>query len=79
MLLDGVLPLNEEASEKTSVIVEGVEAGYISIPLHTVHLKTDFVSGPASVGIVNKIPVDGVQLLGNDLAGDHVKVAPQVC
>ena len=80
VLLEGVLPLSENSSEHANVIVEGVEGGYVSLPLHKLYLKTKFVTGPVSVGIIRKIPVEGVSLLlGNDLAGDRVNVAPLVC
>ena len=79
VLLQDHLPSSEETSEHADVLVEGVEGGFKSIPLHKVYLKTKFLNGPVTVGVVTKIPVEGVGLLlGNDLAGDKVQVAPCV-
>ena len=56
------------------VLLEGI-CGFVTVPLHQVHLKSDLVSGPVSVGVRSTLPVEGVQLLlGNDLAGDKVKI-----
>ena len=49
------------------------------VPLHTVYLSSDLVSGPVIVGLGSLLPFEGVQLLlGNDLAGDKVVVNPIV-
>ena len=49
------------------------------LPLHTVYLSSDLVSGPVIVGLGSLLPFEGVQLLlGNDLAGDKVVVNPIV-
>ena len=43
------------------------------------NLKSDFVNGPVTVGVMSSLPVSGVHLLvGNDLAGDKVVVNPLV-
>ena len=43
------------------------------------NLKSDFVNGPVTVGVMHSLPVSGVHLLlGNDLAGDKVVVNPLV-
>ena len=48
-----------------------------SIPLHSLRLQSDLVSGEVFVGIIESLPFDGIHLLlGNDLAGDKVIVDP---
>ena len=43
----------------------------------SIPLQSDLVSGEVSVGIIESLPFDGIHLLlGNDLAGDKVKVDP---
>ena len=51
----------------------------LNVPLHIVNLKSDFVNGPVTVGVMHSLPVSGVHLLlGNDFAGDKVVVNPLV-
>lgn len=50
---------------------------YLSVPLHTVHLESDLVTGPVIVGVRPCSPIMGVSfILGNDLAGGKVLVKP---
>ena len=47
----------------------------MNVPFNVVNLKSDFVNGPVTVGVMHSLPVSGVHLLlGNDLAGDKVVV-----
>ena len=79
LLLEGILPLSEETSAGASVLIQGVELGFIKVPLHVVELKSDFVCGSVTVGVRPTLPIEGVSLLlGNDLAGDKVIVNPIV-
>ena len=42
-------------------------------------LKSNFVNGPVTIGVMSSLPVSGVHLLlGNDLAGDKIVVNPLV-
>jgi hypothetical protein len=80
VLLEGVLPVSEATSDQASVLVSGIGGTFAPIPLHVINLKCGLVAGPVSVGIVSKIPVEGVSLLlGNDLAGDKVMMNPCMC
>ena len=55
-------------------MLQGVELGVVSVPLHVVNLKS---SGPVMVGIKPSLPIQRVSLiLGNDLAGERVMVNP---
>ncbi|KAJ8039062.1 hypothetical protein HOLleu_16653 [Holothuria leucospilota] len=73
LVLDGVLPLSDSTSTGENVLIQGVECGFISVPLHKINLKSDLVSGSVIVGVRPTLPVKGVSLLlGNDLAGGKV-------
>ena len=62
-----------------SVIVQGVEGGFINVPLHRVNLVLDKVSGSVVVGVMETLPAKGLyMLLGNDLAGGRVIAEPKV-
>ena len=79
LILADTLPFSEKSSSGTNVLIQGVECGFVSVPLHNVCLSSDLVSGPVAVGIRPSLPFKGVHLLlGNDLAGDKVVVNPLV-
>lgn len=55
------------------VLVKGIRNNFVTAPLHQVFLKTNLVSGPVTVGIMDDFPVEGITfLLDNDLAGTRV-------
>ena len=77
LILADTLPFSEKTSTGTSVLIQGVECGFVNVPLHNICLSSDLVSGPLAVGIRPSLPFEGVHLLlGNDLAGDKVVVNP---
>ena len=47
----------------------------LNVSLHIVNLKSDFVNGPVTVGVMHSLPVTGVHVL---FAGDKVVVNPLV-
>ena len=64
-------------STGTSVLIQGVECGFVNVWLHNIYLSSYLVSGPMAVGIRPSLPFKGVHLLlGNDLAGDKDVVNP---
>jgi hypothetical protein len=70
MMLAGTLPFDESSSTGTSALIQGIGIEIINVPLHTVNLKSDLVSGRVTIGVRPELPVKGVSmLLGNDLAG----------
>lgn len=72
-ILRGLLPLSEKTATGSSVLVRGIEMGFLDVPLHYVHLDSDLVCGDVVVGVQDFLPVPGVTfLLGNDLAGGNV-------
>jgi len=66
-LLCDTLSFSEESSVGASVLIRGISCSeYSPVPLHTVYLKSNLVSGPL-------LSFEGVHLIwGNDLAGDKV-------
>ena len=62
--------MSVSSSTGESVIAQGIEGGYVNIPLHKVNLVSDLVTGSVVVGTRPTLPIQGVSLLlGNDLAG----------
>ena len=77
LILADTLPFSEKSSSGTSVLIQGIECGFVNVPLHNIYLSSDLVTGPVAVGIRPYLPFKGVHLLlGNDLAGDKVVVNP---
>ena len=77
LILADTLPFSEKTSSGTSVLIQGVECGFVNVPLHNIYLSSDLVTGLVAVGIRPSLPFKGVHsLLGNDLAGDKVMVNP---
>ena len=77
LILADTLPFSEKTSSGTSVLIQGVECGFVNVPLHNIYLSSDLVTGFVAVGIRPSLPFKGVHLLlGNDLAGDKVVVNP---
>ena len=59
------------------VLIQGVECGFVNVPLHNIYLFSDLVTGLVAVGIRPSLPFKGVHLLlGNELAWDKVVVNP---
>ncbi len=71
--MDSVLPFSAVTYTGSDVLVRGIELGCVKLPLHTVCLTSDLVSGVVELGVRSELPVEGVSLvLGNDLAGGKV-------
>ena len=59
----------------SDAVIQCAECSFLNVPLHVVNLKSDFVNGSVTVGVMSSLPVSGVHLLlCNDLAGDKVVV-----
>ena len=77
LILADTLPFSEKNSSGTSVLIQGVECGFVNVPLHNIYLSSDLAICLVAVGIRPSLPFKGVHLLlGNDLAGDKVVVNP---
>ena len=58
------------------MLLQGVDPGFHSVPLHHINLKSDFVSGQVVVGVRSTLPVEYIFLLFDiDMAGDKVIMA----
>lgn len=78
-ILADTLPFSPETYSGTDLSVRGIELGCVKVPLHTVYLKSDLVTGPAQIGVRTELPVGDVSLiLGNDIAGGKVYPNPVV-
>ena len=82
-MLRDLLPLSEKTATGSSVLVQGIEMGFIRVPLHRVCLKSELVSGEVVVGVRSSFPIPSVNfILGNNIAGPNVwsrgEVLPEV-
>ena len=58
---------------------KAVELGFVSAPLHKIHLKSDLFTGSIVVGVRPTLPVEGISMmLGNDVCGERVIANPIV-
>ena len=79
LILADTLPFSEKTSSGASVLIQGVECGFVNVPLHNIYLSSDLVNGLVAVGIRQTLPFKGVHLLlGNGLAEEKVVVNPLV-
>ena len=81
LLFEGAAPLNSKSSLGANVLITGVDATVIDLPLHRVFLKSNLVSGPITVAVTRRLPegITGVTLiLGNDVAGSKVLLNPHM-
>ena len=61
------------------MVLQGVDPGFHSVPLHRINSKVFFVSGKAVVGIRPTLPVQGISLLfGINVAGGNAIMNPIV-
>jgi len=71
-ILSNLLPLSDTDCD-ASTIVRGIGMECVPVPLHTVHVKSDLISGFFSLAVRPCFPVDGVDfIMGNDIAGGRV-------
>ena len=57
LILADTLPFSEKTSSGTSVLIQGVECGFVNVPLHDIYLSSDLVNGPVAVGIRQTLPL----------------------
>lgn len=58
-------------------LVQGIDGRVVTVPLQSVFLKSDLVTGQVKVGLMSSLPIEGISLLlSNDLTGG--KVVPSV-
>ena len=56
LILADTLPFSEKTSSGTSVLIQGVECGFVNVPLHNIYLSSHLVNGPVAVGIRQTLP-----------------------
>lgn len=79
LILQDVLQFSDQSAVGSNAIVERFGGGHLSLPMHNLNLESALVSGQVSVCVCSHIPIKGVSfILGNDLAGGRVLVAPEV-
>ena len=77
LLVEDILPLSDSTATDTSVQIQGIELGVMSVPLHVVYLSSELITGTVTIGTRPTLPNKGISLiLGNDLAGN--KVIPEL-
>ncbi|CAI5669799.1 unnamed protein product [Oreochromis niloticus] len=69
LILESALPFSSSSFCGADALVWGVKMSVLRAPLHRVFLQSPLVSGPVTVGVRARLPVQGVtMILGNDLA-----------
>ena len=70
-MLENSIPLSRNTSHGVNMLLQRVDPGFHSVPLHHIKLKSNFVSGQVVVGVGHTLPVEDISLLfGIDMAGD---------
>ena len=62
LILESALSFCDKSSVGASVILQGIEGGYVNAPLHEIDLKSDLVSGKVKVGVRPSLPVKDVSI-----------------
>lgn len=72
-ILETVLPFSESSSTGSEVLIKGIGLQVLSVPLHTMVLESELITGQVVVGVQPSLPVEGIAvILGNNLAGGRV-------
>lgn len=72
-ILESVLPFSESSSTGSEVLIKGIGLQVLSVPLHTMVLESELITGQVVVGVRPSLPVEGIAvILGNNLAGGRV-------
>ncbi|CAJ1076939.1 uncharacterized protein LOC118558122 [Xyrichtys novacula] len=78
-ILSSVLPLSNETSCFSDLLVWGIKMSELNAPLHMIHLHSPLASGRVKVAVLPRFPISGISfILGNDLAGGNVFPLPEV-
>ena len=73
VLVEGMLLLSGCTATGTSVQIQGIKLGVMSVPLHIIYLSSDLITGTVTVGTRPTLPIKGISLiLRNDLASSKV-------
>ena len=68
LLLRNKLPKGVIEATRETVMIEGIGGKRVKIPLCKITLKSQWKNGPIQVGVVDKLPMEGISLiLGNEV------------
>jgi hypothetical protein len=73
-MLENSIPLSRNTSHGVNVLLQGVDLGFHSVPLHHIKLKSNFASGQIVVWVGTTLPVEDISLLFG--IGDKVIMVP---
>ena len=79
LMLSSALPEKDKTATGSYAIIGGIGEEAMSVPIHKIWITGEYISGEVEIGIVNKLPLEGVDiLLGNDLTDSccHKKCSP---
>lgn len=66
LIISGVLPHNTKSDEST--VARGIEMGFVPVPLHRVHVRSETVIGFFKVGVRADFPINGIDvIMENDM------------
>ena len=51
LILADILPFSEKTSSGTSALIQGLECGFVNVPLHNIYLSSDLATALVAVGI----------------------------
>lgn len=54
---EGILPFSDKLCCQSSVIVQGIEMGFVSAPLHKVHVQSSLVNGVVKIAVRPTLPI----------------------
>ncbi|KAI2644500.1 hypothetical protein H4Q32_028512 [Labeo rohita] len=78
-VLSKILDFCADSACEASTIVQGIEMGFVTIPLHRVWVTSELASGCFEVAVRDSLPVKVVDfIMGNDIAGGKVMPVVQV-
>ena len=81
LMLSSALPEKDKTATGSYAIIGGIGEKAMSVPIHKIWITGEYVSGEVEIGIVDKLPLEGVDiLLGNDLTDSccHKKCSPSL-
>ncbi|MGL4646513.1 MAG: hypothetical protein ACRCVL_05300 [Cetobacterium sp.] len=72
-ILSNILDFSGSSACETSTIVQGIEMGFVTVPLHRIWITSELASGCFEVAVRPSLPVKGIDfIMGNDIAGGNV-------
>ena len=57
-ILSDVFPFSNDTLSVSGVLVQGIEMGFVFVPLHQIHLTCDLANGVFKVGVRPSLPLE---------------------